>query len=396
MSDAAPQPQDAQWMRMALAQAEEARAAGEVPVGAVLVRAGELLATGRNAPVARCDPTAHAEVEALRAGGRKLGNYRLDGCTLYVTLEPCAMCAGAMLHARVARVVYGAPDAKTGVAGSVANLFAEPRLNHHTQVTGGVLAHECAALLGEFFRERRSAARPAHPLRDDALRTPESRFGLLADWPWPLQYLHDLPALAGLRLHYVDTGAPSSAAPAWLLVHGADAWSHGLRHLIAALAAQGQRVVAPDLIGFGRSDKPKKEGAHSPEGHVRILAELAERLDLRSAVLVACNAPWAAQLAASAPGRIAGVLALDLPPAAADDTPYPDAGHRAGPRALARWGGQSAPAGAAPLPMATTRTLGASPACLATPAAATALAHAAVQYFLPALPLTTTEQAPGA
>ena len=123
---------DAHFMRLAIEQARLAAAAGEVPVGAVLVRAGQVIATGRNAPIAGHDPTAHAEIAALRAGAAALGNYRLDGCTLYVTLEPCTMCAGAMLHARLARVVYGAADAKTGAAGSVANPFADPRLNHQT------------------------------------------------------------------------------------------------------------------------------------------------------------------------------------------------------------------------------------------------------------------------
>nr|HPK33556.1 tRNA adenosine(34) deaminase TadA [Ottowia sp.] len=162
---------DAHWMRQALAAARAAAARGEVPVGAVLVKDGELVATGGNAPIAGHDPTAHAEIAALREGASRFGNYRLDGCTLYVTLEPCAMCAGAMLHARLARVVYGAPDPKTGAAGSVLNLFAEPRLNHQTAVQGGVLAAECGALLQGFFKERR--VNP-NPLRDDALRTPDA------------------------------------------------------------------------------------------------------------------------------------------------------------------------------------------------------------------------------
>ena len=138
---------DTSWMQAALVQARAAQQAGEVPVGAVLVRDGQVIASGRNAPIACHDPTQHAEMAALRVAAQQLGNYRLDGCTLYVTLEPCAMCAGAMLHARVGRVVFGAADPKTGAAGSVLNLFAEPRLNHHTQVQGGVLADEAAALL---------------------------------------------------------------------------------------------------------------------------------------------------------------------------------------------------------------------------------------------------------
>src|SRR5690606_18022440 len=135
--------------------ARAAAAAGEVPVGAVLVKDGEIIARGRNAPIAQHDPSAHAEMAALRAGAQRLGNYRLDGCTLYVTLEPCAMCSGAMLHARLDRVVYGAPDPKTGAAGSVLDLFASPQLNHQTVVQGGVLAEPAAALLRDFFKPRR-------------------------------------------------------------------------------------------------------------------------------------------------------------------------------------------------------------------------------------------------
>ncbi len=144
-------------MKLALAQAALAFDAGEVPVGAVVVRHGQVIAVGRNAPIAGHDPTAHAEIIALRAAARALGNYRLPDCELYVTLEPCVMCCGAMLHARLKRVVFGAPDAKTGALGSVLNLFAQSRLNHQTDFLGGVLAGESAALLKSFFSQRRSA-----------------------------------------------------------------------------------------------------------------------------------------------------------------------------------------------------------------------------------------------
>lgn len=145
-------------MRQAVDQARNAWALGEVPVGAVVVRDGEVIATGFNQPIGNHDPTAHAEIMALRAAATMLGNYRLPGCELFVTLEPCAMCAGAMIHARLARVVYGATDPKTGACGSVVDLFREEQLNHHTQLVGGVLADECGALLREFFAERRRAA----------------------------------------------------------------------------------------------------------------------------------------------------------------------------------------------------------------------------------------------
>ena len=307
---------DAHWMRQALAQAQAAGQAGEVPVGAVVVRGGEVIATGRNAPVQGQDPTAHAEIMALRAAAQRLGNYRLEGCTLYVTLEPCAMCSGAMLHARVPRVVFGAADPKTGAAGSVVDLFASPQLNHQTQVQGGVLADECAALLAAFFRERRSQhradARAAHPLRDDALRTPDACFAHLPGYPWPPHYLSDLPALAGLRLHYLDEG-PQDAPITWLCLHGNPAWSYLYRRMLPVFTAAGHRVVAPDLIGFGRSDKPKKTSFHTFDGHRQVLLELVERLDLQRVVLVVQD--WGGilglTLPMALPERFAGLLAMN-------------------------------------------------------------------------------------
>jgi len=145
-------------MRRALEFARRAGDAGEVPVGAVVVLEGEVIGEGFNAPISRADPTAHAEIQALRAAAQKAGNYRLPGTTLYVTLEPCAMCVGAIFHARVARVVFGAPDPKTGAAGSIVDLFAEARLNHHAQVVGDVLAEECGEMLRSFFARRRGGA----------------------------------------------------------------------------------------------------------------------------------------------------------------------------------------------------------------------------------------------
>ncbi|WP_371873462.1 tRNA adenosine(34) deaminase TadA [Massilia phyllostachyos] len=163
--DLAPVPLDAgaafdeRFMTLALEQARLAWAEGEVPVGAVVVKDGEVIATGYNRPIGRHDPTAHAEIMALRAAAEKLGNYRLPGCALYVTLEPCIMCSGAMMHARLARVVYAATDPKTGACGSVVNLFGEEKLNHHTGVQGGVMAEQASSLLRAFFAERRAAAR---------------------------------------------------------------------------------------------------------------------------------------------------------------------------------------------------------------------------------------------
>jgi tRNA(adenine34) deaminase len=150
-----PSDEDAYWMRRALELAGRAEAAGEVPVGAVLVHEGRVLGEGCNGPVAAHDPTAHAEIRALREAAVRVGNYRLPDTTLYVTLEPCSMCVGAMIHARIARLVFGAPDPKTGAAGGALDLVAHPSHNHRIRVTGGVLAEECAERLRAFFRERR-------------------------------------------------------------------------------------------------------------------------------------------------------------------------------------------------------------------------------------------------
>lgn len=372
-----PGERDAHFMREALAQADLALTAGEVPVGAVVVHGDRIVGRGHNAPVGRHDPTAHAEIQALREAAQALGNYRLDGCELFVTLEPCAMCSGAMLHARLARVVYAAADPKTGAAGSVVDLFAQAPLNHQTTVTGGVLAEQGGALLGEFFRRRRQDARAsARPLRDDALRTPEDRFRDLPGYPWAPHYVSDLPSLAGLRMHYLDEG-PREAPVTWLCLHGNPAWSYLYRRMIPVFLASGARVVAPDLVGFGKSDKPKRDSAHGFEWHRQVLLEFVERLDLRGIVLAVQD--WGGLLGLTLPmedpDRYRGLLVMntalgtgDAPlspgflawremcaknPAygiarlfargnphlgaqecAAYEAPFPDAGHRAALRAF--------------------------------------------------------------
>ena len=312
---------DNRFMQLALNAAHRAAALGEVPVGAVVVRRGEVVASGHNAPVDGHDPTAHAEIVALRAAARALGNYRLDDCTLYVTLEPCAMCSGAMLNARLARVVFGAREPKTGAAGSVLNLFDQPRLNHQTALHGGVLAGDCAALLQQFFRERRDnkrcQARRAHPLRDDAVRTPDAAFAALPGYPWPPHYVSDLPAANGFRLHYLDESAcphPADAgALTFLCLHGNPTWSYVYRKMMPVFLAAGHRVVAPDLLGFGKSDKPKKPQAHTFSGHRQMLLELIERMDLQNVVLVVQD--WGGLLGLTlpmaAPQRYAGLLVMN-------------------------------------------------------------------------------------
>ncbi len=166
---------DQTFMRLALAQAVAAGHAGEVPVGAIVVKDGEVIGSGANAPISRHDPSAHAEIVALRQAADRLGNYRLNDCTVYVTLEPCAMCSGAMFHARIREVVFGASDPKTGVAGSVTNLYNNPQLNHHTTVRGGVLATECGQLLQDFFADRRLRGRTSDAL--DSSDAPNKRHG---------------------------------------------------------------------------------------------------------------------------------------------------------------------------------------------------------------------------
>jgi tRNA(adenine34) deaminase len=368
---------DAGFMVQALDQARLAAGAGEVPVGAVVVRDGVVIGWGHNTSIGAHDPTGHAEMAALRMAAQSLGNYRLDGCELYVTLEPCAMCAGAMLHARLRRVVFGAPDPKTGAAGSVLDLFAQPQLNHQTQLQGGLMAVECGSLLSEFFSGRRlDARRQAQPVREDALRTPDDQFAGLPGYPWAPHYLSDLPALAGLRMHYLDEGPPS-APRTWLCLHGNPAWSYLYRKMIPVFLAAGDRVVAPDLPGFGKSDKPKRESAHSFGWHREVLLQLIERLDLQQVVLVVQD--WGGLLGLTlpmaAPQRYAGLLVMNtllatgdvplspgflawramceknpefsvsrlfargnphLPPdeCAAYDVPFPDRGHRAALRAF--------------------------------------------------------------
>lgn len=366
-------------MRLALQQARSAAAAGEVPVGAVVMHRGRVVGVGRNAPIGSQDPTAHAEIEALRAAAKNLGNYRLDECELFVTLEPCAMCSGALLHARLQRVVYGAADPKTGAAGSVVDLFAQERLNHHTAVEGGVLAPECGALLSDFFRQRRAEhRREVQPVREDALRTPDDRFAHLPDFPWQPRYVSNLPPLGGLRLHYLDEG-PTDARRTWLCLHGNPTWSYLYRKMLPVFLAAGDRVLAPDLIGFGKSDKPKKDRFHRFGWHREVLLALVERLDLHRVVLVVQD--WGGLLGLTlpmaAPQRYSGLLVMNtllatgedpltpgflawremcaqkplygvgrlmarsnshLSPAECNayDAPFPDGGHRAALRAFPR------------------------------------------------------------
>lgn len=322
-------------MQLALQQATEAAAAGEVPVGAVVVKDGVVVGVGRNSPIQSQDPTAHAEIIALRAAAQALANYRLEDCTLYVTLEPCAMCCGGILHGRLKRLVFGAMDAKTGCAGSVLNLFDQPLLNHHTAVQGGVLAEQASKLLQQFFQAKRMQQRAqATPLREDALRTPAARFDALTG-NYQENYCDDLPSLAGLRMHYLDLG-PIESQHVLLCLHPIPGWSHAYAPQIPAWLEQGARVLVPDLIGFGKSDKPKRESFHTLDWHVQCILDFMARQSLNQVTLVLPDAghPLAAILQARAGQHIAEVLVQAVLTDAAADAPYPDAGHRAADRAF--------------------------------------------------------------
>jgi len=334
-------------MRQALALAREAAAAGEVPVGAVVVRDGVVIGQGRNHPIAASDPCAHAEVAALREAAAARGNYRLDDCDLYVSLEPCAMCSGAILHARIRRLVFGAADPRTGCAGSVLNLFEQPLLNHQTSVQSGLLAEESGKLLQDFFQQRRSAQRAAaEPLREDALRPAGERFAGLADPGWSSRYLNLASPWPGGRMHYLDE-QPAGAARTCVLLHRLPGWSWmeqaGINHALA----QGYRVIAPDLLGYGKSDQPKREAVHTLAFHRDgVLALLAE-LGVEQAELWVPPSAWRLGEALAAGRDGLRLVPLEPAPAMPDgdtqkallEAPYPNAGHRAALRALPLWAG---------------------------------------------------------
>ena len=299
-------PDDHTFLQLALQQAQHAAALGEVPVGAVITSPqGDILAQTHNRTRTNHDPCAHAEILALRAAAQRTGNHRLQDCTLYVTLEPCAMCAGAILHARLRHVIYAVADPKTGAAGSVINLFAQPQLNHHTQAShfapassaDHALQAASAALLTNFFRQRRAsqAQQSQHPaqaaLRDDALRPCPSRFAhipalqaLQAFSHWAL--LHEPTSSTPTapqrpwRLHYIDTAPEQPQRPTVLLLHGYASYSLLWADTIAPLHQAGWRVLAPDLPGHGQSDQPKKPHQHTLHWHGALLQQWLEQIHI--------------------------------------------------------------------------------------------------------------------
>jgi tRNA(adenine34) deaminase len=303
---------DIEWMQEAIALAHNAGKAGEVPVGALVVCNGQVMGRGRNSQIGNHDPSAHAEVMALRDAALHMGNYRLENCTLYVTLEPCTMCAGAILNARLARVVYGASEPRTGAAGSALDIFSNKALNPHAQITRGVLAEQCAQLMQQFFKPKRLNL---SPLREDALRPQEDWFEGLPNYPWEPHYVSQLPSLNGLRLHYLDENHESAQPQqmTYLCLHGNPAWSYLYRKMIPVFTAHGHRVVAPDLIGFGKSDKFKKASQHNFMFHRDVLLEFVKHLDLKRVILVVQD--WGGLLGLTLPmamtERFAGLLVMN-------------------------------------------------------------------------------------
>ena len=339
--------QTAAFLQIALEQALNAQAVGEVPVGAVLVHQNKVIAVGHNQCIMDHDASAHAEIVVLRKAGKALGNYRLQDCDLYVTLEPCAMCAGAIAHARLRSVVYGVKDPRAGAAGSVLNVLQNSGISHQVAALDAqelpeiaeALRKSLAQLLPHFFQaKRRAQTEQAWPLRPDALRTPAAVFADL-QLPASSYFLNALPALAGLRLHYFDNGActDTNAGTTYVCLHHGSNWSMAYADFFAAQAGQA-RLIAPDLIGFGMSDKLKKASAYSLDWHAQVLAEwlqyLAQEqglaLDSLQLVLQTPAHPLLPALLARAP-----YLAARAPQTVAaaknahGDLPYPDQGHKA-------------------------------------------------------------------
>lgn len=322
---------DRHFMQLALSQAREADQAGEVPVGAVVVQNNQVIASAHNAPRSQNDPTAHAEINAIRDAAQMLGNYRLEDCTLYVTLEPCVMCCGALLNARFKRVVFGASEPKTGAVGSVVHLLEQPILNHQTQWLGGVLADEAAQLLQVFF-ERRRQERLEHktPLRDDALRPHvDLSHGFNLPWQWS-RFATEWTSLHGWRLHWFDNLRAPAISSVYL--HGLSSWSAAY----LALMQSSEHAVAIDLLGFGLSDKPKKENGYSVALHVDVLcdffkhiAPMAQRLFAPLSMQPICLAVQQA-----IPHLQLTVLEEPLMSSSLLQAPYSDKGHLAGVRAL--------------------------------------------------------------
>ena len=327
-------PDDEACMQVALQQAHGAAQKGEVPVGAAIYQNGVLIAKAHNSPIAHCDPTAHAEVLVLQEAAKVLGNYRLQDCTLYVSLEPCAMCAGAIFNARVREVVFAAKDAKSGVAGSVLNLFEDARINHHTRVRGGVLAQESVQLLQSFFQSQRQwirqeASAAKRFLREDALRKPITEISGF-EAPHAQSAYHVLQGpdpLKGMRLHYRQMPALGELVgkKTYLCLHGANTSSNFFEPLLIALGRSltsdlpfstplaAPRVLVPDFLGHGASDRFKKPQAHRFAGGMQALLEWMEEVDVQELEVITHDASlvWGLVLKALMPQRVSSLVMVN-------------------------------------------------------------------------------------
>ncbi len=294
-------------MGVALEQAHLAKTVGEVPVGAAVFLGEQLISKAHNLPVSSHNPCAHAEILALQEAGRQLGNYRLEGCTLFVSLEPCVMCAGAILNSRIKRLVFGAKDERAGAAGSVLNVFENPSLNAHTQVHSGFMAEDCAKPLVDFFKLRRAQTKVVREqtqqyLREDALRPEMNELQRLM-LPWQeaglvSTHVNDLPCLPGLRLHHWGAPLPAESdceRKTWVCLHGLGSSGAFFAPWAIERARLGERVLMPDLMGFGLSDHMRSAARVDLQTLVLMLEEWFDRMNLQRVHLMSHD--WSAQLA---------------------------------------------------------------------------------------------------
>lgn len=275
---------DEYFMQLALEQAKDAERAGEIPVGAVVVHDGKVVSVGRNRTIEACDPTAHAEIIALRAAAESVGNHRMEGLELFVTLEPCPMCAGAIFHSRLSRLIYGAPDPKTGVAGSVTNLFEIRGLNHQTRLTAGVLREQCTQQLQKFFLNLRlSKASQRTKLRDDAVRPQVTTFSKYHRFLESGEYWMSSD---GWRVHYIDSRVLNPRRNV-VFLHDFPYWSYQCGEIFEKLRLSNFRIIAPDLLGCGLSDRPKRDDWHTVSNHAEIVRNLLKSLEIENLTIVA-------------------------------------------------------------------------------------------------------------
>lgn len=301
-------------MQLALEQARAGERAGEIPVGAAILLDGKVVAVGYNQAISGCDPTAHAEIVAIRAAAKALGNYRLDRCEMYVTLEPCAMCMGAILHSRIAKLYFGAPDPKTGACGSVLNLPGDSRINHHCEVAGGISQAQCAQHLTDYFQRLRKDRRISRrPLREDALRLEKTVLAPFVPNAEPVQR-DDLEASKGLGVHvWQHRHAPSNPRCLVLCLHGATSWSYIYHDLLSIDIPPDVMVCAIDLPGHGNSDKTKTGTEFDIAFQLGIINALVVQTKAKTVHIVAqdIGCELGVWLAGENPDRIHGMTFLN-------------------------------------------------------------------------------------